>query len=253
MALPILSINDFLTTETGSGSVTMTGEVANCVASGGDKAYVYRRIKAVSGATYKISCLARRVSGSDGTSGVLAVDYPDAGKPVNKVEINSRHWMRYEISYTVPLTAGDWTYIQVACGIVSGTEGEIEVTDFIVESAQVPHPTAVAAGLIYFDNGVPELNPSFANYGIENLSYDSGDKVLYVTIKNRGYYANSEYAPLIICNPDSFGDYDIDVRAGEYNRTTGELKIKFIDRSVSPPVLKDMTTVSDFYVWLYVT
>ncbi|WP_237673573.1 hypothetical protein [Vreelandella profundi] len=60
------------------------------------------------------------------TCPAMAIDYPTAGDLVAQSKITSRHWKRYEVSFTVPFDSKDEQTLPITAGIWTNKIGVVE-------------------------------------------------------------------------------------------------------------------------------
>lgn len=241
------TLEDWAPATSGAGAAVITGKVYSLSSTVGvDEGYITKKIPARPGETVTIRALARRISGVDGTSGSLGIDYPASGSLKNRVEVNSASWEKYSVSYTVPHTAVDTDYVQLVIGTWTSLGGEIEVTELeiLVSGGASPFARMPAASLITISDGVPAQNASFVNTGIKAISYSAGTKKLYVTIPPVVSPHNS--APVIFAELTNNTNLQLQARAGEFNRTTGLFTVFFIDTTTGLAV--DITPLGTMYL-----
>lgn len=250
MNIATVSIKDMQQIKGGSGAITITGEVArmSSIASLDEYAYLSKKIPARPGDKVTLTCLARRLSGNDGTSGSLAIDYPATGELKNRVEVNSPHWQEYTCSYTVPETANENDYVGCTFGVYTSVGGEIEVTDIKLSSTKAVSPVIWCAGLISLTNGSPVVHQSFANIGIQSVNYNASRAELVVKIKSS--FGNNNLAPIFNVKLTHDAGYKYDARAGQFDLDTGEFIIKFIDISLATPAPVDISGEAKLHVWV---
>ncbi|MCH2085915.1 MAG: hypothetical protein MK175_01920 [Pseudoalteromonas sp.] len=250
MNIGTVSIKDMLQVKGGSGAINITGEVArmSSAASLGEFAYLSKKIPARPGDKITLTCLARRLSGNDGTSGSLAIDYPSTGDLKNRVEVNSPHWQEYTCSFTVPETANEGDYVGCTFGVYTSVGGEIEVTDIKISSTKAVSPVVWCTGLITLTAGAPVVHQSFASMGIQSVEYNSSNAELKVKIKSS--VASNNLAPILDAKLTHDAGHKYDARAGQFNLDTGEFTIKFIDMSLATPAAVDISGEAKLHVWV---
>lgn len=250
MNIATVSIKDMQQIKGGSGAITITGEVArmSSINAANEFAFLSKKIPARPGDKITITCLARRLSGDDGTSGSLAIDYPTRGELKNKVEVNSPHWQEYTCSFTVPETANENNYVGCTFGVYTKVGGEIEVTDIKINSTKAVSPVIWCAGLISIGHGSPIVHPNFTNIGIKSVNYDASRAELVV--KTNSSSGDNNLAPIFDVKLTHDAGHKYDARAGQYNLSTGEVTIKFIDMSLGTPVPVDISGENKIHVWI---
>ena len=238
--------------EGSSPSITLSGEKGTCTSINGEKAYFYKRIPARPGEKITVSCLGRRVSGVDGSSGGIAIDYPVVGFAKTTQEFRSSDWQLYKASFVVPEDADIATdYVQATIGVWSSKDGTIEILNPRIEAAdggRGPFSRLWASALLNVSNGSISLNQSFANVGIKSIAYNSTDKSIDVTIDP--VVTSNNLAPIIHVETTWDTNPEYTAKAAQYNRGTGTFKIKVYDTSATPPLSPVDLSTWVGYVWV---
>lgn len=184
LSIPLL-MNEWSETQTGSGafSYSSTGETATVSAADGDRAFLYWPMVAFPGDTFRMSIMARNISG---TAGALVVDMPN-GTQKDRINIDSPEWKLYTLDYSMPIkgdTNAGLLVSEVAVGVGVGTAGAGEV-EFGRPQVDLLRGQGtqrlIATGVMMVDqsNAVSWLS-SFSLFGFEsNPVFNSGD----ITIK----------------------------------------------------------------------
>lgn len=229
----------FMRNLAGTGSISVSGDkltVSNTTVGSGNYAFNKKAVFVKAGETYTFSCMARRISGANGTSGSISIYYPTLTDNVNKVEINTPDWERYELRYTIPFSAQPTSTIQINIGILGGCAGEFEISNPLLTVENTPFGALRSIGHALFQwNGSSSKDlvtlPNWSMFNIGSKSYVQADKALYVQVEvvaNSGLNAR----PLFFANMTPDGDPQAIrcvPKVGSYNITTGMVKIQFLD------------------------
>lgn len=231
----------FITQNAGTASFSISGDKLNCsngTAGSGNYAYKKKIYFAKAGETYTFSVIARRISGTNGTSGAISIYFPDQTANANKVEITSSDWQLYELRYTVPLSASSTTYIQFNAGLIANQAGEVEISEprITVENSPFGGIRSIGHSLFQWNGSTTKdlvALPNWSSFNIGTMSYVQADKALYIQVETVNI-SGLNARPLFFCQMAPEGDA-IAIRSvpkvGSYNSTTGIVKVQFMDTS----------------------
>jgi len=235
-------------------SVSIVGEVLTCTSVVGESSKASRFVNVKPGEIVTFQVTARLTSG---VSGSIGIDYPTAGALQAKKTITNTEWDVHEVSFIVPLTAGEDTNCVLQSGIFGSDDGTVEyiLPKVTKGNCQVGSTQSLALGQIFFDttdSNAPKINPGFCSHGIYALSYDTPSKELSITIdqtkRDDPEGAEDVTGSLVIpVRPLFFGNVAFDnggaglsVQFSGYTYSTGVLKAQFFDASGT---LIDIATV----------
>lgn len=222
----------FRQTLSGDGAITVSGEVASVSSGAGTgSAKLERTLKLSPGERARVSVFARRISGSDSTSGGLALDFPSVGSLDNRVRVLSEEWQEYTVEYAAPFNVDDDDYLNIAIGVFTSDGGEVEFAypRIALDNTAFGAPRLHSYGLIVVTSGTPELSTNFVHFGIKGLSYDAGTMILTVQLEPGIDTSGRRASPLFFCQTTLDNPADIVAKPGQFDRATGELFIKFLD------------------------
>lgn len=241
--------NGFVQTISGDGAISISGEVAT-VSSGitTGSAKLERRIFSFPGEVYKMTFMARRVTGDDGTSGSGWIDWPAVTGLRTRVEVNSSEWQEYTMRYAIPVTAIDTSYISLGVGVYTSLGGQIQACypRITVESTPYGALRSTAHGLIYWDGAAASVSTSFSNAGISGVTYDAPSKTLSVAtpIINLGIAVRPLASATM--TPDGVAAVlKLFPKVGNYNQADGKWSVKFIDATTG--LVTDITGLALYF------
>lgn len=241
--------NGFVQTLSGDGAISISGEVAT-ISSGisTGSAKLERRIFSFPGEMYTMTFMARRISGSDGTSGSGWIDWPAVTGLRTRVEVNSSEWQEYTIRYAIPVTAINTSYISLGVGVYTSIGGQIEACypRITVESTPYGALRSTAHGLIYWDGAVASVSPSFSNAGIAGVTYDAPSKTLSVETPRIDLGIAVRPLAFVTMTPDgTAGVLKLFPKVGNYDTSTGKFLVKFIDATTG--LVTDITGLALYF------
>lgn len=249
MKIATKTLSDFsrLNDRGGSAIDNNSGTVTLQATTNEARAYLRCVIQARAHELITARVLARRISGENGTSAGLAIDYPNLGANVNFVEIDSEHWEWYECSYCVPPTATSNHIVNVSAGLWTDKIGSVEIAeiDITVKNSKLPAARIHAAGLIAIDNSNISLSNNYRQIGIKNLEYNANAKELKVFTES--LVANNREFPIFNVNLTMDSNPNIIPKVGKYSAQDGSVIIKFVD--VNSGQWVDIASLSKF--WLF--
>jgi hypothetical protein len=221
----------FTSALSGDGAETATAEVLSLSSGvGTGSAKRTKRVKLSPGERVRFSCLARRISGSDATSGELSIDWPADGTSLrNRVRVTSSDWQDYSIEYAAPFTADDDDYAALNVGVFTSDGGQVEYAfpRIAVEGTKYGAARVFCAGMIFMDLGTPSVSSSFIMFGIRSVVYDAATKTLTVTMDPGVSGGGTQASPLFFTQVTPDASAQIYAKAGIFDRTNGTLIVKF--------------------------
>ena len=249
MKIATKTLSDFsrLLDRGGSAINNNSGTVTLQATTNEARAYLRCVIQARAHELITARVLARRISGENGTSAGLAIDYPHLGENVNYVEIDSEYWEWYECSYYVPPTATSNRIVNVSAGLWTNKIGSVEIAeiDITVKNSKLPAARIHAAGLIAIEKSNISLSHNYQQIGIKNLEYNANAKELKVFTES--LIADNRAFPIFNVNLTIDSNPNIIPKVGKYSAQEGSVIIKFVD--VNSGQWIDIASLSKF--WLF--
>jgi hypothetical protein len=233
----------------GDGAISISGEVASIssgIATGSAK--ITKRIFTQPGEIYSMKFMARRVSGSDDTSGSGFIDWPAATSLKTRIEVNSSEWQEYTVRYAVPVTSSATSYIDLGIGVYTSLGGQIQACYPRISVGNTPFGAlrATAHGLVYWDGATATLNPSFTNSGVISMRYDAPTKTLF--IQTPQINLGVDVRPLAFATMTNDGVaavLKLFPKVGSYDISNGEWQVKFIDATTG--LVTDITGLALYF------
>lgn len=236
-----------LLTATGTGAAAVSGEILTCTSIVGDTAKATKYVQLRPGEMLKVTCMARRTSGSDDTSGRVAV-FNQSGTVVDYVRVISQDWREYVLTYVHSLVAPEGSFCGVDFGVMTADAGTVEYTKPTLEvlQPQIGALRTLACGLIVLAAGAPSINAAFTNFGLRSLSYNAGTKTLTITV-DRTSGANHS-SPLFFVGMTQNGNgLKIEPKVGSYSAAAGTVQVQFADTTTGLSV--DISALGTMYMW----
>jgi hypothetical protein len=232
-------------TTTGAATAVVSGEVLTCTSAVGENAKAAKFIAVRPGELLKVSFLAKRISGSDDTSGGAAIVYSGTN---DRIRVTSEEWQEYSISYQLPPTAADAAFVAVEFGVFTADAGSVKFLRPRAEiiGAQNAGLRTIACGLITLTSGTPTVNTNFTSLGISALAYDAGTKTLTITTDKTSGAAYS--SPLFFVGMTQNGNgLKIEPKAGSWSAVAGTVQVQFADTTTGLSV--DIAVLGTMFMW----
>ncbi|NQD77769.1 hypothetical protein [Pseudomonas sp. CM27] len=187
-----------------------------------------------------------------GVGGAVAIDYLPLDRGGSSIEIKSREWREYVVSFTTPLRSPDNLRVTFAIGNFAAMgEGSFEfhTPRISIYDTDLGAPRILARGLILVSSGVPSLNSNYQADGIKSLSYDAAAAALTVTMRgNDG--AGMRLHPLMIAqltdDNTTLTGRRLHALCGRYNRDDGTARVTFVDGGTGQ--LQDISGLGNVYL-----
>lgn len=228
-------VDGFVQNTSGDGAVSIGSDGVASLSSGAGtgSAYFEKIVKSTPGEVLSFSCMARRISGSDDTSGALKVEWPaDSSGEESVVFVTSPEWREYEVSIAAGLANGATDHFTIAVGTFTADGGEIEVAipRIKISGSRCGALRCHAYGLVRFNAGAPALDADYVSHGITALAYDAPTKTLSLTTPRAITGITAGAAPLLFCQVTTESAVTAyTAKIGEFARATGVCKVKFYD------------------------
>lgn len=235
----------------GSGSISYSGDgkIVNCSKTTGDRAYTWWRFLASGGSTIRASVLARNISGN----GLITLESP-LNTPVNRINVESETWRRYEIETTLPLYMQDLEAVFLFGTTTAEPDGsEVEFAKPRIEilGDYIAPSQTLAMGLVTISAGASSVSmPSnYRRFGFSSVTYDSGTKHIKFKLAGNKSFGGSNMLPLVFITPRDNGVTTVGVgpliyhyyfvnNAGEFDVAATDLSGNIFDFSTSPVQLQ---------------
>lgn len=223
---------EFESVISGDGAESITNDVLN-ISSGAGSGSAYRRYRftATPGMHIRVTVIARRISGSDGSSPSIAIDYPAAGSLQNRTEVASSEWQLYTLEYSVPLTSDPVNdFVAVVFGPYTSLGGEAEFynPNIVISNTNRGAPRFAFGASVLISSSVASIDTTRYRYGMESVSYDSGLGVLTITPVDYNQ-SGPHMGPLITVTKDETGAANIIPILDDFDEAGTFLSVKFWD------------------------
>lgn len=243
---------------TGDGTYSENTEGTSATVSAGfttGRSYILKRFPVTAGDVISFKFLARRISGDPRAS----IDYPTSGQSKTALDIDSDEWMEYELQYAVPHTHNDSTDIaQCTSGVFTNEAGSAEIANprISVSGGVKGYARVTALGLITLSKSggvvTPTLNSNFHNAGILDINFVGN----YLNIKTPPTVSTGalRIRPIFDCGltPDLLPD--VTAKIGQYNASTGEVRVYFSNGSGSFVDVNSLMSDGEIaYLWIRAT
>jgi len=247
--MEILSSEDWGTlgrSASGADSATSVSDgVLTVTKSQGVGFAVYnKRFLLMSGDELEVEVLARRVSGSDTTSGGTSMYWPTDTPLVNEVKVTSDEWRKYTLSYTARIGGDDNSAVRVAFGMGTTAGGAVQFKKPVFRvKGSMGTARSMLMGCIKIASGVAQVYPNFVTVGISSVSYDA-DGRLRIYLKNT-LPAGQRPITVATMGASSIESRPLMLKGGDHDNTKNCLTFAFYNSSGT---LVNVSTLGDIYL-----
>lgn len=241
-------VRDLDTTVDAGASLTILSDRSVAMSSAAARSYVSKRVPARPGSVITIRY---KVSVTGGECGV-SIDYPAAATSMVLKRHSVSELEEHTLTVSIPDTALDTNYVQVALGNFTGYTSDCVFQDITI-SVDEPHhisPRVHGCGVIIINNPTPgsvSVSSDFAFSGIDKSHLMAQTVTTTLLVKLPVCTAQARSAPLIFAQQHGFNNvYDVEVFVGAYDRVTGIATVRFVDATTH--ALKDISSLGAFYL-----
>jgi hypothetical protein len=161
------------------------------------------------GTKIKFSIMGKDLGAAQGlpaSKGEILLDQP-TGTIQNRLWVDSTHWRRYELEYTVPHYI-DVIDVQIVLGVLTANAGSVKYANPRLEviGGGFGALRTMACGLLSINNAGITLNANYVRSGVSSVAWDSSAKNIIVTLTDSAAPTTNN-KPLLFTQlcPDSMG------------------------------------------------
>lgn len=222
--------NGLIKTTSGDGAINIAGKVLS-LSSGylSGVAQVNKFIDPRPGEVINVRCLARKISGTDGQEGRIAICYPTALAPKNQIKIKSKSWQKYSLRFAVPHTHNNRSdFLNIIFSTNNEDSGKFEFTEVEITTEQcgIPSVNCFASAKIKMLKGVPEINDKYQSFGIVSMTYDGNQLTIQTDYT---FQINKFFIPHAIAQHDGQLSRKLQIGCGMERFGLGRIYINFYD------------------------
>jgi hypothetical protein len=194
-------------TESGSVVLSSNNRVATCSSqTTTDKGLLFYNLSLQGGTHCRFSVMAKDLQLYNG-SAEITIDAPK-GSARNTVVVDSPHWRRYSLDYTVPITT-EIQEVSFVIGSYTGPFGAAKYANPELELTNTSHGAlrTLMAGLLAVTNTGASMNQGYYRNGIESVTWNAAAKQIEVAFAGPlvGTFGPNKPLMFVQGTPDSIG------------------------------------------------